>query len=119
MQTFLIVVYLLVVVALVCIILLQPSDGGGLASSNSGANFMSARGAANALTRLTSILAIAFFVLALLLFVLQTVQKKDISGALDYVPDSSKTNLLDQIGGAPTADDAKAVDKPESVPSGL
>jgi protein translocase SecG subunit len=54
---FLTVVQALVAAALVGVILIQKSEGGGLGVGGSPAGFMSARGAADFLTRMTSILA--------------------------------------------------------------
>ena len=64
METVLIVIHLMVVLALVGVVLLQRSEGGGLGIGG-GSGFMTARGAANALTRATAILAAAFFVTSL------------------------------------------------------
>jgi protein translocase SecG subunit len=64
MQTVLIVIHLMIVLALVGIVLIQRSEGGGLGIGG-GSGLMSARGAANALTRTTGILAAAFFVTSL------------------------------------------------------
>ena len=64
MQTVLIVIHLMVVLALVGVVLLQRSEGGGLGIGG-GSGFMTARGAANALTRATGILAVAFFATSL------------------------------------------------------
>ncbi len=69
MQTVLIVIHLMIVLALVGIVLVQRSEGGGLGIGG-GSGFMSARGAANALTRTTGILAAAFFVTSLALGIL-------------------------------------------------
>ncbi|KGF67182.1 preprotein translocase subunit SecG, partial [Hoeflea sp. BAL378] len=66
MQTVLIVIHLMIVLALVGIVLIQRSEGGGLGIGG-GSGFMSARGAANALTRTTAILAAAFFITSLAL----------------------------------------------------
>ena len=60
MQTVVIVIHLMVVLALVGVVLLQRSEGGGLGIGG-GSGFMTARGAANALTRTTAILAAVFF----------------------------------------------------------
>lgn len=60
MQTILIVIHLMIVIALVAVVLLQRSEGGGLGIG--GGNAMSARSAANPLTRITVILGAAFFV---------------------------------------------------------
>ena len=69
MQTILIVIHLMVVLALVGVVLLQRSEGGGLGIGG-GSGFMTARGAANALTRTTGILAMAFFATSLALSIL-------------------------------------------------
>lgn len=65
--TFLIVVQGLVAVALIGFILMQRSEGGGLAGGGSPAGMMSARGAADFLTRGTAILATIFVALSIVL----------------------------------------------------
>ena len=69
MQTILIVIHLMVVLALVGVVLLQRSEGGGLGIGG-GSGFMTARGAANTLTRATALLAAAFFATSLALSIL-------------------------------------------------
>lgn len=64
---FLTVVQALVAAALVGVVLMQHSEGGGLGMGGSPAGLMSARGAANFLTRATAILAIIFVVLSIVL----------------------------------------------------
>ncbi|MDF8334096.1 preprotein translocase subunit SecG [Novosphingobium cyanobacteriorum] len=64
---FLTVVQALVAAALVGVILIQKSEGGGLGVGGSPAGFMSARGAADFMTRATAILATAFVVLSIAL----------------------------------------------------
>ncbi|HWU72065.1 MAG TPA: preprotein translocase subunit SecG, partial [Sphingomonas sp.] len=68
--TFVLVVQLLVGAALVTIILMQRSEGGGLTGGGSPAGLMSARGAADFLTRSTAILATVFVSLTILLAVM-------------------------------------------------
>ena len=70
MYTFLLIVQFLVAASLVGVILMQKSEGGGLTSGGSPSGLMSARGAADFLTRATAILATAFVVLSILLAVL-------------------------------------------------
>ena len=65
--TFLLVVQALVATALITFILMQRSEGGGLAGGGSPAGMMSARGAADFLTRGTAILATIFVALSILL----------------------------------------------------
>ena len=64
---FLTVVQALVAAALVGVILMQRSEGGGLGVGGSPSGFMSARGAADFLTRSTAILATLFVVLSIAL----------------------------------------------------
>lgn len=70
MFTFLLVLQALIAVCLVGVILMQQSEGGGLGMGGSPSGLMSARGAANFLTRATGILAIAFVSLSIALAVL-------------------------------------------------
>ena len=60
MFTFLLVVHAIIAAALVTVILMQRSEGGGLGMGGSPSGLMSARGAADFLTRMTSILATVF-----------------------------------------------------------
>ncbi len=64
---FLTVVQALVAAALVGVILMQRSEGGGLGVGGSPAGLMSARGAANLLTRATAYLAVIFVGLSIAL----------------------------------------------------
>ena len=66
MQTVVIVVHLMIVAVLIGSVLLQKSEGGGLGMGG-GAGFMSSRGTANLLTRVTAILAAGFFMTSLFL----------------------------------------------------
>ncbi len=64
LMTFLLVVHGLLALALVAVILMQKSEGGGF-TGGGGGGLVSARGAANLLTRVTSILATLFIVSSL------------------------------------------------------
>ena len=64
---FLTVVQAIVAAALVGVILMQRSEGGGLGIGGSPSGMMSARGAADFLTKTTKILAILFVVLSIVL----------------------------------------------------
>jgi len=108
MQTVLIVVHLMIVIALVGVVLLQRSEGGGLGIGG-GSGFMTARGAANALTRATGILAIAFFATSLGLSLLARYGEKPIDifnrpAAQGDQNGGGGKGVLDQLGGntAPT-----------------
>lgn len=67
MFTFLLIVQTLVATALVAVILMQRSEGGGLGVGGSSAGLMTARGAADFLTRATAILGGIFIFLSILL----------------------------------------------------
>ena len=64
---FLTVVQAIVAALLVAVILMQKSEGGGLGVGGSPAGLMSARGAADFLTRATAVLATLFIVLSIAL----------------------------------------------------
>ena len=67
MFTFLLIVQALVAAALVGTILMQRSEGGGLGVGGSLSGFMTARGAADFLTRSTAILGGVFIVLSIVM----------------------------------------------------
>ncbi len=67
MFAFLLIVQTLVAGTLVGVILMQRSEGGGLGVGGSSSGFMTARGAADFLTRSTSILGGAFIALSILM----------------------------------------------------
>jgi len=69
---FLTVSQAIVAALLVGVILMQKSEGGGLGTGGSPAGLMSARGAADFMTRLTAILATLFVVLSIVLAALAT-----------------------------------------------
>ncbi len=70
MFTFLLIVHAIIAASLVTVILLQKSEGGGLGMGGSPSGLMSARGAADFLTRATSVLAAFFVGFSILLAVL-------------------------------------------------
>ena len=66
MATVLLVIHLMVAAALVGVVLLQRSEGGALGiGGGGGGGFLTGRGTANLLTRVTAGLAAAFFVTSL------------------------------------------------------
>ena len=70
MFAFLLVIHAIIAAALVTVILMQRSEGGGLGMGGSPSGLMSARGAADFLTRATSVLATMFVLFSILLAVL-------------------------------------------------
>ena len=96
---FLTVVQAIIAAALVGIVLIQRSEGGGLGVGGGSGNpggLMSARGAADFLTRTTKWLAIVFVVLAI---VMAAVAVKATSGTA--VDDSLKRTPVPAAGGQP------------------
>ncbi len=67
MFAFLLIVQSLIAIALISVILMQRSEGGGLGVGGSSSGFMTARGAADFLTRSTSVLGGMFIVLSILM----------------------------------------------------
>jgi preprotein translocase subunit SecG len=67
MFKFLLIVQALVAASLVGVILMQRSEGGGLGVGGSSSGFMTARGAADFLTRSTSVLGGLFIILSIAL----------------------------------------------------
>ncbi|WP_157217182.1 preprotein translocase subunit SecG [Flavisphingomonas formosensis] len=89
MFTFLLVVQALIAAALVGVILMQRSEGGGLGMGGSPTGLMSARGAADFLTRATTILATLFVLMSIGLAVMATVGRS---------PGTIDTSLARQSG---------------------
>lgn len=123
METVLIVIHLMIVLALVGVVLLQRSEGGGLGIGG-GSGFMTARGAANALTRATAILATAFFITSLGLSLLARYGERPID-ILDRLPpqagqqqDGGGAGVLDRLGGSdvPSTPPAAAPVAPAAPP---
>jgi preprotein translocase subunit SecG len=67
MFTFLLILQTLIAAMLVAVILMQRSEGGGLGVGSSSAGLMTARGAADFLTRSTAILGGLFIILSIVL----------------------------------------------------
>lgn len=69
MTTTLLIIHSLIALALVSVVLMQKSEGGalGIGGGGGGGGFLTGRGTANLLTRVTAGLAIAFFATSILL----------------------------------------------------
>ncbi|MEH7827174.1 preprotein translocase subunit SecG [Gemmobacter denitrificans] len=88
MENVILTIHLILALLLIGVVLLQRSEGGGLGMGGGG-GAISARGAANALTKLTWILASAFIVTSLTLTILAA---RNADGS-----------VVDQIGGTAPA----------------
>jgi preprotein translocase subunit SecG len=91
LYTFLLIVQTIVAAALVGVILMQRSEGGGLGVGGSSSGFMTARGAADFLTRSTAILAGLFIILAIALAAIAGVSR---------APATIDTSLVNQTAPA-------------------
>src|SRR5215218_541946 len=76
MFAFLLIVQTIVAVSLIAVILMQRSEGGGLGVGGSSSGFMTARGAADFLTRSTSILGGLFIVLSIVMAEIAAVSRQ-------------------------------------------
>ena len=117
MHAVLLTVHALIVLALIGVVLLQRSDGGALGLGGGGGGFMSSRGAANVLTRTTSILAALFFGTSILLAITAGGAEKDtdiiqdLTGEAVVDPNApvSTEDLLNTLGaGGETAGESPA-----------
>ncbi|MET0588890.1 MAG: preprotein translocase subunit SecG [Novosphingobium sp.] len=99
---FLTVVQAIVAAALVGVILMQRSEGGGLGVGGNPSGLMSARGAADFLTRTTAVLATLFVVLSIVLATLAvgTTSGRDIDTSLNRSAPAAPTAPADPLAGA-------------------
>lgn len=101
MDNVLLVAYLLIVLAMIAVILVQRSEGGGLGMGGGTGGFMTTRGSANVLTRTTAILAALFFVLAISLTVVKSIDKGS-TAILDSAADQTENTGVDPTGADQT-----------------
>jgi preprotein translocase subunit SecG len=111
---FLIVIQAIIAVALVSVILMQRSEGGGLGVGGSPSGLMSARGAADFMTRATAILAVIFVLLSIALAVLAvgTAGPREIDTSLERVAPAAPVDPL-----APAAPAAPPAAAPDQAPA--
>ena len=74
MITVILVIHVILAICIICAVLLQKSEGGGLGigGSGSGGGFMTARGTANFMTKLTAFLGGCFFLTSIILALLSS-----------------------------------------------
>ena len=119
MFLFVTVLQAIVAAMLVGVILMQKSEGGGLGVGGSPSGMMSARGAADLLTRTTSVLAALFVALSITLAVLASAEGKvetiDQSLQRDTsAPLSAPADDVPLVGDDPLAAAAAAADEEEA-----
>ena len=92
METLVLTIHILVALGLVITVLLQRSEGGGLGigggGGGGGGGFMTARGTANLLTRLTTILAVGFFTTTVTLAIMAGAGKQPVSIVDDVIKEA-------------------------------
>lgn len=112
MFLFLTVVQAIVAAALVGVILMQRSEGGGLGIGGSPSGMLSARGAADFLTRATRWLAILFVILSIALAALAV--EGSSSDTIESTLDRTVTPAQnpDPLGGAAPAGPSAPADDP-------
>ena len=93
MFQFLLILQTIIAASLVGVILVQRSEGGGLGVGGSSSGFMTARGAADFLTRSTAILGGLFVLLSIFLAAYAGVQ---------HEPAKVDTSLANSVSSAPT-----------------
>lgn len=86
MENVILIIHLVLALLLIGVVLLQRSEGGGLGMGGGG-GAISARGAANAMTKLTWIFAIGFIITSLTLTIMAA---RNVGGS-----------VTEQIGGTP------------------
>ena len=88
METLVLTIHILIALGLVITVLLQRSEGGGLGiggGGGGGGGFMTARGTANLLTRLTTILAVGFFTTTVTLAIMAGAGRETVSIVDDVI----------------------------------
>ena len=100
MREVLLVIHLIIAIALVATVLLQRSEGGALGIGGGPGGMMTARGAANLLTRATAILAACFFVTSITLTILAAQR-------------TTSQSIMDAPAAAPATEAPAAPEKPK------
>lgn len=91
------VIHLIITLVLIALILLQRSEGGGLGLGTGGGlgNFASAQSTANALTKITTFVAIGFFATSLILAIMASRSGGEKS-ILDQIPNQAASQTVGQ-----------------------
>ena len=125
LTTLILVIHTIIAAALVGVILLQRSEGGALGIGAGPSGMMTARGAANLLTRATSWLAVAFIATSILLAVLHSQGSRVRQIDPNLSATTAAPGIADEVSGAdvpsdpglvPVAPTAPAAEKTDTVP---
>jgi preprotein translocase subunit SecG len=112
MFAFLLIVQTLIAVALIGVILMQRSEGGGLGVGGSSSGFMTARGAADFLTRSTAVLGGLFIVISVVMAAIAGANRQPSK------IDTSLANTTAPIEQPTQAPPQQAAPKPTQAPAG-
>jgi preprotein translocase subunit SecG len=106
---FLLIVQAMVALSLIGVILMQRSEGGGLGVGGSSSGFMTARGAADFLTRATSVLGGAFIILSIVMAAIAGATREPVKIDTSL---AGKTAPLQQSQPAPVQNQTAPADAP-------
>ena len=94
MITVILVIHVILAICIICAVLLQKSEGGGLGiggSGSAGGGFMTARGTANFMTKLTAFLGGCFFLTSIILALLSSNDTPSIANEVNKTIEKSST----------------------------
>jgi preprotein translocase subunit SecG len=116
MFPFLLIVQSVIALSLIGVILMQRSEGGGLGVGGSSSGFMTARGAADFLTRATAILGGLFIVLSIVMAAIAGATREPVKIDTSL---ASKTAPIQQTQPAPVQPTPSPANAPqnESTPA--
>ena len=95
MTTVILVIHVILAICIIIAVLLQKSEGGGLGiggSGTAGGGFMTARGTANFMTKLTAFLGGCFFLTSIILALLSSNNAPSIANEVKKEIEKSSTN---------------------------
>ena len=95
MITVILVIHVILAICIIIAVLLQKSEGGGLGiggSGNAGGGFMTARGTANFMTKLTAFLGGCFFLTSIILALLSSNNAPSIANEVNKEIEKNTTN---------------------------
>ena len=95
MITVILVIHVILAICIICAVLLQKSEGGGLGiggSGSAGGGFMTARGTANFMTKLTAFLGGCFFLTSIILALLSSNNAPSIANEVNKQIEKNTSN---------------------------
>ena len=95
MITVILVIHVILAICIILTVLMQKSEGGGLGigGSSAGGGFMTARGTANFMTKLTAFLGGCFFLTSIVLALLSSQEAPSISNEVKKTIEESSTKV--------------------------